>query len=87
MKKSVLHCVTTFGVCTCTILKSFMWNLFLVGNSLSLNELAVVKQICNNKNVKFFPKSRRWFHQLHSCPLGLILAITFNGIVSLCPNV
>jgi hypothetical protein len=31
-----------------------MWSLFLAGNSLSLNELAVVKEICNNKNVKFF---------------------------------
>jgi hypothetical protein len=51
--------------------KSFMSNLFLVANSLSLNELVMVKQNCNNNNVKFLPKSKRWFDQLQSCPPGL----------------
>ena len=63
-----------------------MWNIFLVGNPLSLNELAVVKETCNNKNAKFFTKNRRWFDQLHSCPLGLTLTITLSYIVSFVPR-
>lgn len=59
-----------------------MWNHFLVGNSLWLKELAAVERVCNNKNVKFLPESRRCFDQLHNCPLGLTLAITLSYIVS-----
>ena len=63
-----------------------MWNLFLVGNSLSLNELVAVERFCSNKNVKFLPESRRWFDQLHNCPLGLTLVITLSYIVSFVPR-
>lgn len=93
----ILICFTIRKRVPCTVLphseavhtqyiKSFVWNLFLVRISLSLNELSVVKQICNNKNVKFLPENRRLFDQLHSRPLGLTLAIALSYIVSFVSN-
>jgi hypothetical protein len=67
--------------------KSFVWDLFLIGNSLWLNELVAVEEVCNKKMSSSFLKSG---DGLTSCTTSLLdwhwpslLVILFH----LCPDV